>query len=436
MRDQRRHAPDRSLVPGLDVGVEVAGAAAVERGLRVERRRVGAEIGRHRPNAVGRARQLGEELRQLGIDLLGDRAIAGEQRVGVLVEELRVGVQVAHEGGEVAREADLLHHRFHLAAQPLDLAQADRVDLRRARGRSSSSGGPARHRPRRRRDSWRARHRRRPSAGIRRRRRRAGAAPPERRRRRCCVSPAPGERVRSVSGNVAAEAGEGLEERAAVGRGAELLIELREHALENRARRHPAERHAFAQESQLLVDPSRVRGQARQDLLGVALRGRGAGAQQLRQVALKAALRSEREAAKADEALHAQLLLELVDEDLERDLVGRAQAIARDRLGFGELAPGACVVGGLALARGIEQLVAVAVVADEGRPLGVAPHRRLPRGVEQRLQLARRGRVDGLGAGAGRAQQRDAGRDGAAPALDRPLQHATSRSDRSGGRRR
>ena len=367
-------------------------------------------------------------LRQLGIDLLGDRAVAGEQRVGVLVEELRVGVQVAHEGGEVAREADLLHHRFHLAAQALDLAQSDRVDLRRAQvgrrraadllGVDRGAVGVARER----------------TVGGRPRQifvGDEGAQAPY--RRNDVVGDAAfrpflqGGPLRP--GDVAAEAGERLEERTAVEPGAQLPVELRQDAFENRARRHPAEGHAFAQEGELLIDASRVRGKARQDLLGVALRRRRAGAQQLGQPALEAALRSEREAAKADEALHPQLLLELVDEDVERDLVGRRQAFARDRLGLGQLAPGARVVGGFALARGVEELVAVAVVADEGRPLGVALHRRFPRRIEQRLQLARRDRVDGLGGNAGRAEQREAGGDNAPQALERPMQHASSRAD-------
>ena len=211
-----------------------------------------------------------------------------------------------------------------------------------------------------------------------------------------------------------------------VGRRAQLPIELREDAVEHRSRRHPAERHAFAQERELLVEPARIRGQARQDLLGVALRRDRTRAQELRQRALEAAQRAEREATKADEALHAQPLLALVDEDVERDLVGGRQAIAGDGLRRGELAPGTRVIGGFALARGVEELVAVAVVADVGRPLGVAAHRRLPRVVEERLHLARRNRIDRLGGSVDRADQPEARRDGARDGLDLLSSHASS----------
>jgi hypothetical protein len=95
---------------------------------------------------------------------------------------------------------------------------------------------------------------------------------------------------------------------------------------------------AFAQERELLVEAARIRGQARQDLLRVALRRGRTRAQELGQRALEAAQRAEREAAKADEAFHPQPLLALVDEDVERDLVGRCQSIAGDRLRRGELA--------------------------------------------------------------------------------------------------
>jgi hypothetical protein len=89
--------------------------------------------------------------------------------------------------------------------------------------------------------------------------------------------------------NAAAETAEGLEERAPVRRRAQLQIELREDAVEHRARRHPAERHALAQERELLVEPTRVGGHARQDLLDVARRRDRTGAQELGQRALEAA---------------------------------------------------------------------------------------------------------------------------------------------------
>ena len=52
---------------------------------------------------------------------------------------------------------------------------------------------------------------------------------------------------------------------------------------------------------------ARIGGEARQDLLGVAPRRDRTGAQELGTGSLEAALRAERETAKADEALHAQL---------------------------------------------------------------------------------------------------------------------------------
>ena len=68
---------------------------------------VGAHVRRHRLHAVGRTRQLGEQLGHLAVEPLGDVAVAGEQRIGGVVEEARVAVQVLRECRQVAVELDL-----------------------------------------------------------------------------------------------------------------------------------------------------------------------------------------------------------------------------------------------------------------------------------------------------------------------------------------
>src|SRR3546814_3015101 len=71
------------------------------------------------------------------MDGLGDRAVALEQGLGRLLEELRVGAQVGEELGQRALEAGLRLELLHLGADSRDFLQADVVDPgRREVGRS------------------------------------------------------------------------------------------------------------------------------------------------------------------------------------------------------------------------------------------------------------------------------------------------------------
>ena len=131
VRDGGLHLPQRAGAIAVRVDVDPARPAAVQRRALVVGRGVGREVQRHRPQAVGRARQFGKQARQFGVDALGHVAPHRHQRGGAVGEVARVGVQVLHEGGKVAFEAHLARHGLHLAAQPGHLAQAQRMHLGR-----------------------------------------------------------------------------------------------------------------------------------------------------------------------------------------------------------------------------------------------------------------------------------------------------------------
>ena len=84
---------------------------------------------RDRLQAVGNPRQLAKQLRELRIDPLAERQVAGHQLLGRLVIVPLVGPQAFEELLERAFEADLLLDRFHLGPDAGDFFQADRVNL-------------------------------------------------------------------------------------------------------------------------------------------------------------------------------------------------------------------------------------------------------------------------------------------------------------------
>ena len=366
---QRFHRPARGGFPGGGVGVEPTRARTVERRRIVIGRRGGTLKGRDRPHAVGGTRQFGEELRQFGIDALADVAVAGQQFVGALVEELRIGVEPVGERGEITLPSHLAHHRPDLHLQPGHFAQADRVDLRRCQ----VGGGVRAH-----------------LLAI---DRRATGVVAQRPIGRCRGEIRPGDegaqltlRRQHLLGDrlvgqaaqalllgrrhVGPELGEGFEERAGFTSRGDLLVERRQHPLQHRTRRHPAERLTFAQPHQLLVDAVRIGVHARQHIVGLLGGGGRAGLQQPREVALKTAECPERHASVTDQRFFAQRFVGLVDEQVERGLLGRREPVAADRFRLGEFAAGFGISGRLGLGRGIGQPIVVAVVALAGGVFG------------------------------------------------------------------
>ena len=123
VRDQCLHAPDRPGAKGRQVGVEPAGAAAVQGRAVVVLGLVGIQIVGHGAHPVGRARQFGKQLRQLGIDALGDVAVTDQQCFAAGMEVLRIGIQLRHPLHQAALEAGRAGRGLDLALQPRHLAQ-------------------------------------------------------------------------------------------------------------------------------------------------------------------------------------------------------------------------------------------------------------------------------------------------------------------------
>jgi hypothetical protein len=214
---------------------------------------------------------------------------------------------------------------------------------------------------------------------------------------------------------------ERFEERTLVDLGHQLAIDLRQHPLEHTARRHPAERLALAQQRQFLVDTLRVGCHARQHLLDLFALVHRAGLQQAREAALETPERAQAHAAKTDEGLEAQPVFVLVDEDVERGAVPCRQAGALEATRLRQGAAAGRITCGHRLRRDVFEAVAPAVVAEEGGPLGVGLHHRVPARFEQGMQAARLRRVDLVGGPrrqqraqrqAARGQQSDQGQGG------------------------
>jgi hypothetical protein len=139
---QRLHAELRLRFEIVGVDVEDARALAVGGGRLIEAagRGLRAEW-LHCAHFVIRFRKNGEQLRQPCVDVLLQIPIALHQRCFVVVIEARILLQEFEERRQIALEADLLLHLFHLAANARDLFQAELVDgVRRQIGRGREPG--------------------------------------------------------------------------------------------------------------------------------------------------------------------------------------------------------------------------------------------------------------------------------------------------------
>ena len=81
----------------------------------------------------------------------------------------------------------------------------------------------------------------------------------------------------------------------------ELGVDLRQRALQHRTRRHPAQRHAFTQPRQFLLNPRRERRLPGKQLLDLGAACHRRGAHQVGEIGLEAAERADGHAAKTDE---------------------------------------------------------------------------------------------------------------------------------------
>ncbi len=391
MRHQGLHGPDRPGLVAQRVGVEPAGAAAVQARAVVRLGGVGPHVRRHGAHAPGRPWQLGKQPRQFSVQPLADVAVAGQQGFGAGVEVLGVGVEVAHKAVEIAGPGHVAHHLGDLATQACHLAQADGMHLLRCQ----RGGGVAAHQ--------RGIHRRaaRVAAQVAGRRGRCGIGAGHKvaqaahgrqhlvRNQRAC----PGLQGRLLGRrNGAAQPGEGLVERALVQRCTgwvgrrQLQVQRAQDPVQHRPRRHPAQVHAVAQAQQFLVDPQRIGRQPGQHLRGLGRGVDGAGLQQPGQAGVEAADGAQAQPAKAAQRLERQVVLDAVDEQVQRSAVGGIQRLPVDGAGRSQLAVQGGKTGGLGLGGGVFQLVAVAVVAGIGGPFRVAPHVVFPGAVEQLVQ--------------------------------------------------
>jgi hypothetical protein len=292
MQQRGFHLVRRAVLEVVDVGVEVAGAASIHRGLRVV---VGvvALVGVHRADAVGRARQLGEERRQLRVGALGDVAVGGQSRLGRAEEEARIGVDEIQELRERALEAGLRDHRVHLAADTRDLPQPDRMDLvgRERRGRRLAhpqrivgrAGGQRRGRefPGGRGQIF------------------SGEEAPV--RRECgmhlFLQHAPsrlGPAALLFRAHLRRKLRERLPQRGGGDIGAGEFVEHRRHALDRGLRRHPPALHAGAHRRDLLLERHRHRVEALQVIVVVARAPEGRGLRERGHPALRAVHRRHR----------------------------------------------------------------------------------------------------------------------------------------------
>ena len=132
-----RTHPGLVQVHPVDAGTAtVAGRPRVIGGRRIGCNRVG-----NRLHAVRHARQLAEELDELGVDAFARREILLVKIVGVLEVELRVGAQVFEEFPEAAIETHFLDDIHHLAADAFDLVESDTMNLVRRQARRRVGSG-------------------------------------------------------------------------------------------------------------------------------------------------------------------------------------------------------------------------------------------------------------------------------------------------------
>ncbi len=86
-------------------------------------------VRRHRPDAIGLARQGAEELDQFRVSALADVAVARQQFRALPIIEPLVRPQVLEEFRQAPLEAGLLLDLLHLCSNSFHLAQSDLVDF-------------------------------------------------------------------------------------------------------------------------------------------------------------------------------------------------------------------------------------------------------------------------------------------------------------------
>ncbi len=219
-----------------------------------------------------------------------------------------------------------------------------------------------------------------------------------------------GQRAALRFGNVLAELGEGLVEGALRDVRGQQAVELRLHPLQRRLRGHPAQAQARAQVHDLLLDAQRVGPQALQQDAHLRLRAHRHALDQVGHLRLEAAHRAQAHAAVAGEGLELDLLLQLVDEQVQRNPVELAQALALHGTGLLQQLALVGIAPGDAFGAHVAQTIAVAFVAEIGGVLRRVLQNAFPGGVEHRVQ-ALRGGPAGVGSvdvesGEGGEQQR------------------------------
>ena len=426
------HLVDRPRREAQHVGLEEAGAAAVECAGRVVLGVV-AFVGFHRTDAVGQTRQLGEQARQFGIDALGDVAVGLQHLVGLGEVEALVGLDALRKFASRALEADLRNQCVHRALDPRHFAQAQVVHLLRRQRR----GGHFLHRER--------------VVGVAARQQRRGERSAARRQvflldealelrkgRLHLV----GDRLARGGlqaqlvglGEVRRERLERCVQRTRRRVGAGERVELRRDAGHRFARRHPARLHAGAHQRGQLLERERNGGQALQIVVVVARVAKRARLRQRGQAVLRPGDRRDHQP--AAETIERQRTIQRVDR------VGEAQVAQHQRVRDAVLRIQSPRVEALQLAdqrsdmrlassdrggRPIAQPVVVIVDADEGRVLGRLLQFVAELALEQRLQRLVRGWL-GRRRREGKRRCDQAGREQQQRAEDRrPTRHRYSR---------
>ena len=116
---QRIKRPRRQVISVDQIDAGAAAAGGVE----------GRHLRRHRPDGESGPRQTAEPVGGLAIEGLGDPGGPIEQRLGRRHVEPRIGAQEGEEGGKIAAELHLGHHRRHPLANTGDFGEANGVDL-------------------------------------------------------------------------------------------------------------------------------------------------------------------------------------------------------------------------------------------------------------------------------------------------------------------
>src|SRR5437879_3655647 len=130
MQGEGFHLPFRPRTQVIGVHEITAGAAGSGRaGLVVGCGLRGSFEIRNDANAVGQARQLSEEVRELRVDLLRDNAIAVHQIIRLIIEKTRVSPQKFRKVMEVTFESRQSDDFVHFGTDSLHCGKTDVMNL-------------------------------------------------------------------------------------------------------------------------------------------------------------------------------------------------------------------------------------------------------------------------------------------------------------------